>query len=385
MKRVELDGRKVLVIAYGHLADTMASIPALRSLRAAYPSASIHVLALESAAPILGPCPYIDELITWRDFQHKGERVARIEKAAVLAALAWKLRQSGYDATLVFHRSTGWIGTPIRAGVSNGGGGYTHAAAPGPEVESSREENRRVLAALGIDEDGGALELWTKPEDAEWATAFVGSGTGPLVGIHPGSDWSCQQWLPKRFAEVGSTLQATAGARIVITGSGAETDLEAEIAQGLARDPLGACGQTTFGQFVEVIRRLDVLVCVNSAAAAVATAVGTPAVVLLGLEDARYTGVGSSRTQTLIQPKVASQGGGWCEFGRWGVLSGCNSPMCRGLGGLAAVAPAIVSAEVLKMLERSAQAPSHTSLADGGTPAHEAGTPKRASNQVPIG
>ena len=47
--------------------------------------------------------------------------------------------------------------------------------------------------------------------------------------------------------------------------------------------------------------------------------------------------------------------------------------------------PAIVSAEVLKMLERSAQAPSYTALADGGTPAHEAGTPKRASNQVPIG
>ena len=381
MKRVELDGRKILVIAYGHLADTMASIPALRSLRATYPSASIHVLALESAAPILGPCPYIDELITWQDFQHKGQRVARIEKAGVLAALAWKLKQSGYDATVVFHRSNGamrklaaWIGTPI-----------TYAAASATEVESSREENGRVLQAMGVDEDGGALELWTKPEDVEWATAFVRSGSGPLVGLHPGSDWSCQQWLPKRFAEVGSTLQTTAGARIVITGSSAETDLEAEIAQGLAKDPLRACGQTTFGQFVEVIRRLDVLICVNSAAAAVATAVGTPAVVLLGLEDARYTGVGSSLTQILIQPKVATQGGGWCEFGRWGVLSGCNSPMCRGLGGLAAVPPAIVSAEVLKMLERSAPAPSQTAWAGGGTPAHEAGTPRRASNQVPIG
>src|SRR5207245_8846093 len=96
---------KVLVIAYGHLADTMASIPALRSLRAAYPSASIHVLALESAAPILGPCPYIDELITWRDFQHKGQRVARIEKAGGLAELAWRRKQSRYDAALVFHRS----------------------------------------------------------------------------------------------------------------------------------------------------------------------------------------------------------------------------------------------------------------------------------------
>jgi ADP-heptose:LPS heptosyltransferase len=382
MKLVELDGRKILVIVYGHVADTMAAVPALRSLRVAYPSASIHVLALESAAPILGPCPYIDELITWRDFQHKGERVARIEKAGVLAALAWKLRQSGYEATLVFHRSNGamrklaeWIGAPI-----------TYVAAPGPGVESSREENRRVLSALGVEEDGGALELWTKPEDAEWAAAFVRSGSGPLVGLHPGSDWSCQQWLPKRFAEVASALQTAIGARIVITGSSAETDLESEIAQGLAEDPLRACGQTTFGQFIEVIRRLDVLVCVNSAAAAVATAVGTPAVVLLGLEDARYTGVASGRTQTLIQPKVAAQGGGWCEFGRWGVLSGCNSPMCRGLGGLAAVAPAIVSTEVLNLLGRSkVESVAVSASQNGGTQAHEAGTPKRAPNQVPIG
>src|SRR6202022_1139854 len=142
-----------------------------------------------------------------------------------------------------------WIGTP-----------FTYAAAPATEVESSREENRRVLQAMGVDEDGGALELWTNPEDVEWATAFVGSGSGPLVGLHPGSAWSCQQWLPKRFAAVGSTLQTTAGARIVITGSSAETDLEDEIAQGLAMDPLRACGRTTFGQFVEVIRSLDVLV-----------------------------------------------------------------------------------------------------------------------------
>jgi ADP-heptose:LPS heptosyltransferase len=364
MSRVELNGSKILVIAYGHVADTMAAIPALRSLRAAYPSASIDVVALESAQPILGQCPYINRLIPWQDFQHKGQRIARVEKLGVIASLALKLRRSGYDATLVLHRSSGamrklagLVGSPIRAGLSSGGDGYTHAAAPSGEVESSRDENRRVLESIGVTEDRGPLELWTSAEDKAWAANFFGPHSGPRVGLHPGSDWSCQQWLPKRCAEVGRNLQVGAGATVVITGSRGEIDLENDIAGGLAESPLRAAGRTSFGQFVEIVRGLDILIAVNSAAAAVARAVGTPAVVLLGFEDARYTGLTSSRHQTLIQPAMAPRPGAWCEFGRWGVLSGCDSPICRGLGGLADVEPAIVTAEAVKLLERVLREP----------------------------
>jgi hypothetical protein len=165
----------------------------------------------------------------------------------------------------------------------------------------------------------------------------------------------------------------TAGATIAITGSGGEVELESEIAEGLAASPLRAAGRTTFGQLVEVIRGLDLLICVNSAAAAIARAVGTPAVVLMGLEDARYTGIEANRQLTVIQPKTAGNGGGWCEFGRWGVLSGCDSPMCRGLGGLAEVAPEIVTAEAFKHLAR------------GGTVAQGTGTPAWTPSHLPIG
>ncbi|HXJ47821.1 MAG TPA: hypothetical protein VNF91_01515, partial [Candidatus Acidoferrum sp.] len=85
-------------------------------------------------------------------------------------------------------------------------------------------------------------------------------------------------------------------------------------------------------------------------------AVGTPAVVLLGLEDARYTGIKNSGALTVIQPQLSGPRGNWCEFGRWGVLSGCDSPMCRGLGGLGEVEAAAVAEQALAML---AKGPSH--------------------------
>lgn len=382
MEPLALDRKKILVVAYGHLADTLAAVPALRSLRAAYPSATIHVLALEPARPILGPCPYIDRLITWRDFQHKGQKVAKAEKLAVVASLGLRLKRQRYDATLVFHRSNGAmrrlaaiVGSPIRAGVSDGSDSYTHAVAADSSADSSRGENRRALAAIGVLEDGGPTELWSSARDASWAENLLLGRRRPIIGLHPGSDWSCQQWHPRGFAEVARQVHRRTSSAIVITGTADETELEEEIAADLPEPALRACGRTTFAQFVELVRRLDLLVCVNSAAAAVARAVGTPAVVLLGLEDARYTEAFDTDLVKVIQPQGPSSGGGWCEFGRWGVLSGCQSPMCRGLGGLSALDPETVAKTALELLGASS----------GGTAAQGVGTNPAPARQVPIG
>jgi ADP-heptose:LPS heptosyltransferase len=386
---LSFDNKRILVIAYGHLADTMAAVPALRSLRKAHPRAHIDVLALDSTQHVLGPCPYIDRLITWRDFQHKGQKIARAEKLALIAALGLRLRRNRYDATLVFHRSSAamrrlakLVGSPMIFGVSHGRDGYTHPVDPSAGAESSREENQRVAAAVGAVDDGGEMELWTAPADAAWAERVLTGGRRPLVGIHPGSDWSCQQWLPERFALAGRELQGWGAAGVVVTGTSGELEMAEQIASALPEAPLNLCGQTSFGQFVEIVRRLDVLICVNSAASAVARAVGTPAVVLLGLEDARYTGVRDGGSLRVIQPGGQGTGAGWCEFGRWGVLSGCNSPMCRGLGGLSRVEPETVVTAALELLaqgEDGARPPSH------GTAAHVPGTRSAQSHQVPIG
>lgn len=347
---------RVLVTVYGHIADTMAAIPALRSLRSAWPRAHIEVLVLRSAAPVLRHCPYVNGLIEWTDFRYKGSRVGRLEKAASVATLAARLR-GRYDTVLVLHNSAApmrllsrLIGADTRAGVSRGGDGYTHAAAPDEQVGSSRDENARVLAALGVADDGKPVELWPGPEASSEVTRLLGGAGRPLVGIHAGSDWSCQQWLPERFAAVAKRVQQERCATIVITGSASELELQDEIARGLSDSQVLLAGRTTFDAFVEVIRRLDLLISVNSAAAAVASALGTPNLVLLGPEDGRHTGTSSGGLRRVLQPGGIQAPGSWCELGRWGVLSGCESPMCRGVGGLDQLEPGLVAAEALAML-----------------------------------
>src|SRR5438270_2457676 len=155
MNALPLDGRKILVIVYGHIADTMAAIPGLRSLRHAYPGARIDALVIHGAAPVLIGCPYVDDVVAWDDFRQKGTRWAKAEKAATIASLGLRIRRRRYDAVLVFHRSFRAIrelaslsGAQVVAGVSSGGDRYTHRVEPPHGVHSSREENRAVLAAI---------------------------------------------------------------------------------------------------------------------------------------------------------------------------------------------------------------------------------------------
>lgn len=355
--------RRVLVIVYGHLGDTMAATPALRSLRAALPGCRIDVLGLRCARPILEGSPHLDRLIEWGDFRRKGSPLSRLEKAALIPMLAARLRPGRYDATIVLHNGTrsmralaDAVGSRIRAGLGYGSEPLHRLVPSAAQAESARHENARILAALGVVEDGGPVELPTSPADVAAARALLGEGPGPLIGIHAGADWSCQQWLPERFAAVATALHDHARARIVLTGSSNELALQAEIVRAMPRPPITATGRTSFGALVEVIRRLDLLVSVSSAPASIADAVGTPSVVLFGPEDSRYTGTVDGPIRRVLQPGGSRPAGSWCELGRWGMLSGCESPACRGLLGLDRLTAAEVTAVCLELLGAPASA-----------------------------
>jgi ADP-heptose:LPS heptosyltransferase len=359
MTAPDLSRERILVMVYGHVADTIAALPSLRLLRATYPNAQLEVLCLRSVAPLLNASGYVNHLVIWDDFARKRGRFARVEKAAVVATLAVRLRTRHYGAVLVFHRSFGafrrlatLLGAPLVAGISAGNDGYTHPAPlPVGGLESSLEENRRVLAAIGIADDPQTTRLSIPDADRAYASDLLSEVDGQrLIGIHPGSDWSCQQWLGNRFVEVARQLATQTGARIVITGASSELRLQDEIAGRLDREPIRCAGRTSLMQLAAVIERLDLLIAVNSAAAAFARALDTPLVVLLGPEDGRLTGLDSSRRVRIMQPGGARWPGSWCEFGRWGLLSGCESPMCRGVSGLDQLDAADVVSAALHML-----------------------------------
>ncbi|MDT5074237.1 MAG: hypothetical protein QOH82_3557, partial [Mycobacterium sp.] len=91
-----------------------------------------------------------------------------------------------------------------------------------------------------------------------------------------------RRWPAARFAAVAAALRAE-GRDVVVTGSTAERDLALHVARG-ARLPESAVLAGTLGLsgLLALVNDSELVICGDTGVAHVATAVGTPSVVLFG-------------------------------------------------------------------------------------------------------
>lgn len=342
------DVGKILVIAYGHTADTLPAGPCLAALRAMYPTARLHMLVVQEVADLWRACPYVDEVRVLRDFRWKGTRFSRPEQLLRLAQLTAQLR-GRYDMVIALHARSSFLtrltylsGARYRAGYRDNHPSHwlTHEAEQYDEIVPFREENRRVLAALGITVTQRRLEIWSTPEaETEAQRVLSPAPPGQLrVAIHPGSHWACQRWHNERWAEVADGLVEAYGAHIIITGSADESVWAEEIAERMHTRPIIATGATSILGFAEVIRQCDALICVNSAASQVGLAVQTPVINLVGLEPLTWTQAERGENMTVVRECSASSTS-WCPLGIWGKVSQCQREDHVGLAGLDGIQP----------------------------------------------
>ncbi|HVQ99812.1 MAG TPA: glycosyltransferase family 9 protein, partial [Mycobacterium sp.] len=130
-----------------------------------------------------------------------------------------------------------------------------------------------LLGAAGIACDPSDLVLSRPPGYPRRDGAVV---------IHPGAAAPSRRWPADRFAVVAATLRA-AGHRVVLTGSPAEKPLADAIAAeaGLPESSVLA-GQLDILGMVALISDCRLLVCGDTGVAHIATATGTPSVLLFG-------------------------------------------------------------------------------------------------------
>ena len=185
---------RVLVIQLDHLGDAVLSTPLLAELRAAYPAATIDVLASPSNHEVFDGDPNVDRVWvaerTW--FERKPDRWALL--SAVLS-LGRKLRGMRYDLGIDVRGDVlsvlvlALAGVRRRVGWSMGGGGFllTDVA----EWRPGRHEVRSRLALLerlGITPDPSArVEVHVPDEDRiivarRLVEAWPRPGTAPRVG-----------------------------------------------------------------------------------------------------------------------------------------------------------------------------------------------------------
>jgi ADP-heptose:LPS heptosyltransferase len=100
--------------------------------------------------------------------------------------------------------------------------------------------------------------------------------------VHPGSKWSGKRWPVRRFAQVARVLHR-AGHRVVVTGSARERRLAERVAAlaGLP-PPRVLAGHTDVGALAALVAAARLVVSGDTGVAHLATAYGTASVVLFG-------------------------------------------------------------------------------------------------------
>lgn len=251
----------VLVLRALGLGDLLTGIPAMRGLRRAYPSARIVLATPKPLDPLARFCGAVDKVLP----------------TAGLGDLRWPGPPP--DVAVNLHGRgpesiADLLATKPKTLISHRNPKYPAVSGP-PWRDELHEVDRwcALLGAAGIVCNPGDLALDRPPGYPR---------RDDVVVIHPGAAAPSRRWPADRFAVVAAAL-ADAGHRVVVTGSVAEKSLAETVAAQAGLDQSAVlAGELDVLGMVALISDSRLLVCGDTGVGHIATATGTPSVLLFG-------------------------------------------------------------------------------------------------------
>jgi ADP-heptose:LPS heptosyltransferase len=253
------DGRpELLVLRALKLGDLLVAVPALHALRRAYPGHRLRYAAqgwLSEALELVGGFELLPT--------HGLDVPLAVEPGTVDVAV--NLHGSGPE-------SQGRIeAIRARRTIAHGNGDRT-----GPRWHPHLHERERWVRLLewhGISADPLDFRLGVPPLPSPVPGATV---------LHVGAAYGSRLWPAERFAAVAASL-AAAGHNVIFTGSNGERERALEVC-ALAALPGTAvvAGTLTLGEFAATVAAARLVVSADTGAAHLASAFGTPSVVIFG-------------------------------------------------------------------------------------------------------
>jgi ADP-heptose:LPS heptosyltransferase len=270
----------MLVMRALGLGDLLTAVPALRGLRRLCPGERLVLAAPAGLRDLVQLVDAVDELLPTPG-------LGALDWPGEAPAVAVNLHGSGPEsihdllaqspAELITHRHPDFPGL---------------AGAEWPDNVHEVDRWCRLVEFAGGDADRGDLRLPTPPGPSPAAGAVV---------IHPGAGFPARRWPPGRFARVAASLR-DAGHRVVVSGTAEERTIADEVAgtAGLPGDAVLA-GRTSLAEMAALVAGAALVICGDTGVGHLATAFGTPSVLLFGPTPPRLWGPppGAARHITL--------------------------------------------------------------------------------------
>lgn len=252
----------IVVLRALGLGDLLTALPALRGISAAFRDDRIILATPSPLAPLALASGAVDAVVP-------ADGLRPLPHSLYGADVAVNLHGRGPESHRLLQRLE-----PDRLFAF----GNEEAAVPGPRWRDDEHEVRRwcrMLEAHGIPCDPTRLDL-PPPR----GPAVVG-GAGVTM-VHPGAGSPARRWPPERFA-AAARMEREAGRQVIITGGRDEVGLARRVATeaGLPPSAVRAGRIDALGLF-RLVASAGRVLCGDTGVAHLATAVGTPSVVLFG-------------------------------------------------------------------------------------------------------
>ncbi|MCK6577212.1 MAG: glycosyltransferase family 9 protein [Anaerolineae bacterium] len=288
---------RILVIRPDHLGDVLLTLPALRRLRAIYPSAEIHALLGPWSADTLAPIKEIDLILTLPFPGFTRAEGGSLAAPYLLAAqTAQRLRRIGYNRAYVLRRDHWWAalvaflaGVPQRIGYDFGDTGRfltdalpyqpMHAVAANLRlVDADQSHLPKVALNYPVDEASRlAVRDLLRHSGADL--------NAPYTVIHVGSGAAIKNWNPEKWARTADALRGDLEGSIILTGSLHESALAEQIAARMKISPVNLTGATDLPRLAALLADARLVMGSDSGPLHLAAAVGAPTVTLFGAAD----------------------------------------------------------------------------------------------------
>jgi ADP-heptose:LPS heptosyltransferase len=290
------DPRNILVIDFGQLGDVVLSLPALQAIRKRFPAARITVAVGKPGAEIVDMSGYANEtLVVDRVGLRDGFKPLSVVR---VFGLVKDVRRRKFDFVIDLHSLSetnllGFLsGAPKRLYARRPGRSLDYLAnyRPAPPVETDHRQRHLidryldVLIPLEIKTAARFPKLKTRSSDDAVIEKILKKAKAdagvPLIGLFPGAGHSSRRWPLEQFAELADYLVRNDGVKVLVFVGPEEQAFVKEMRRLFPASSL-LLDQLTLPQLAAAATRLAAFVSNDTGPMHVASAVGTPVVLLL--------------------------------------------------------------------------------------------------------
>lgn len=303
--------KRILIFNVNWLGDVLFSTATIRNIRRNYPDSFIACAIPGRCYPILKGNTHLNELIIFDEKERQRGTLAKLKFVQLL-------KSKKFDTVFLLHRSLTralicrLAGIPERVGYYTKKRGFllTKKIAPvGKDALHRIDYYLNIIEKAGLKVEDRYLEFFIDDADTEFVADFLDKKSigkdDFLVAINPGGNWLPKRWPKEYWAMLADKLIAEFGAKVIITGSYADSLVAGEIKSLMKEKPIVASSVFNLKQLGALCKRSDLFITADTGPLHIANAVGAKRIIVLfGPTSPEITGPYPANNAVILSKKV---------------------------------------------------------------------------------